>query len=318
MAEESVAKLFAEISADVEDFEVGIDVVETRLDKLEKKEAGVNVETKGVENSVSSLGVEMGVLAGALTTVFSFLQQNSGALSALTDMAGGLIGAGIDTFFSEILLPLWEELKNQIGDTSEGISNMDKPMNDLAGLFEVNDVGVLTLKDDALKGNEAVTEFLKVMNDGKQDVDDYGNSVFIVGDSLFFYDEKTGDFIGRTNDLNAVIGDVHTNLGIATELIGDVSTAWGVMASDVTIFAEGGREALEALWADDPSQFPGSVYISRVADAAEEVKLRLSAMLIQIGIDPSTGEALPEGVTVRFKDPLQQSKVDEYLGSGGD
>lgn len=324
MAEESVAELYAEITADMDEFDHSIDRVYDRLDKLEEKDISVQAETKGVESSVSSLGMEMAALGGALATVFHYLHQTSGGLQAMTNMASGLIGAGIDTFLVEIMIPLWDALKDSISDTSEeadtGIGTWDR----LANAFVVTDEGILKLKDDTVEGHERLNEFLGILNAGRLNVDEYGNAIYKVGDVLYYYDGATGAFVGTTQDLNTEIGGMSANLAIANDLIGDVSTEWGVLASDVTLYAEGGREALEALWAADPGTYPGAVYASKVADAYEEVRIRLGAMLVQMGINPMTGETITaadmwgSGVTANRTEKENLEILAAYLLSGGD
>jgi hypothetical protein len=313
MAEESVSGMYAEISADMEKFDQSIDRVYDRLDKLEEKDVSVQAETKAVESSIDSLATEMMALGGALTTVYSYLAQTSGGLGAMTSMAAGLIGAGVDTFLVEVMIPLWGDLQAALGDTEGELQKNNTMMKLLADQMVLTDDGVVMLKDDTIQLDLITSSLLKRLNDEKAVVDDYGNSVLTVGDQLFYFDDQTGNFLGTTDKLALMLSeDLNPEMVITKDLIGDVSEEWGLMAADVVLYAQGGADALETLWAADPSTHPGSQYLADVATAAEEVRIRLGAMLLELGINPATGESMTDTDMWR----LNQAAKDYYDTTG--
>ena len=324
MPEETIGEVYAKISAEMDDFDRDIDKVYERLDKLEEKDVSIQAETKGVESAVGGLGTELSGLGGALSTVFHYLQQTSGGMSAMIDMATGFIGAGIDTFLVEVMIPLWDTLKEKIVGNDEATGNLSKKQAEWAAGLELAGDGLLKFKDSTQWSNEAMSDFRLNLEHGKMSVDEYGNTIFKVGEQLYYYDGATGQFLGRTKDLNTAVSELNADFFITSDLINDISAETGVLASDLKVYFEGGKEALEALWVADPQQFKGAKYLENVAEAAKEVRMQLGTMLVELGINPATGETLTEadlfraGVTARDAEAgTAAEKVARYLLSGG-
>jgi len=320
--EETVGEIYTKITAEMEEFDRDIDTVFSRLDTLEEKDVRVQAETKSVENSVSSLTDEMMMFGGALGAVFGYLMKTSGGLQAMWSMATGFVGAALDKYIIENILPAWQRLAETGGDVNKVLELMVERNKEMREKFGFVDNALTDFIDNTILGKDEVEDFGKEVGSSTLYTDEFGNALTRVGDDLYYYDGATTTFIGTTKDLNTEIVGVDANLAIANDLIGDLSDEWGVLASDVQLYAEGGREAFEALWAEDPGRYPGAVYMSKVADAYEEVRVRLATLLVEMGINPVGGGEITAGQKIesqlRYGGAYGDAEmIAQYLLSGG-
>ncbi len=325
MPEEQVSELYALIQADIDQFQKDIDYVEERMDDIKAKEVEVTEATDAVETGFAGLAIEGTLFASVLGTIWDNVKRNSGGIQALTDMIWGYMGAGIDTFLAETLIPLWDEFKDKIGevteaeeegtDTTKGLKDALKALYDdegkLVGYFEDNE--------------GAAEELNKALKDGKVMADEYGNIMVRVGDDILIFDNLTGQYVGTLDDGTAAIDGFAAGHDVLMDKVQEAAQVYGTSWEDVWDIVVSGYDNVQGLMTATEGRMG---WWRQAIEAADEVWRQLSHNMIRLGIDPETGDPLSSdwyhearsatlGANVQGPISVEQM-VDYYLsGQGG-
>jgi hypothetical protein len=319
MAEEQVAELYAMITADLEEFRLNLDEVETRLDGLIEHEVKLDMQTDATDSGFGMLAGSLEGFGSVLDTVYDRLKQNSGALQGFSDYIWGLVGAGIDTLFVK-LLEIWENMGITGEDVMAVFSGVSDTFADLADMLGLSkDKGDET--KEAIDGVSTSLEGTgKQADNARTYMDEYGNTLKIVGDQIYYYNDATGELTSMIDLLDGSMEDAWINTSALVDITQEVADALGLEWSSLFAMISGEASALNDELTGD--RLTDILLVKDYADAADEVWRRVAANLVNLGIDPTTGDEITrETYTSAQKaagvyGPLSTTQLVDYLLRG--
>lgn len=324
MAEEAVAELYAEITAKTDTFEQGLNLVEKRLGNLEDTQISVQAETKETETGLRDLSMEGLSFGGMLTSLLDKIYESSGALNALTSSVFGYIGAALDTFILQALVPALQDAGNWLVEQRDSLDEIVSLMP-----------GYKKETDDATKSTEEMgTATKKTAGDGgllsaafaegKLIMDEFGNAILVADGKLLYWDATLMETTILTDDLDQSMKELVTDSDLVDTVLADFAESAGIKVEDLLLAITGGTEAVAELYAG--MDFGASEkYMNAVSGAAESAMEYLGGFMIQIGIDPRTGESISwEALEEEYRanrlsglsGPVNQKLMVDYLLSG--
>lgn len=321
--EESAFDLYANVEADIKQFEKDLEKAEMDLEKLKEKEITVQVQTEQVEAGFAAVSLEGTLFASVLGTIWDNVKKNSGGVQALTSLAWGYMGAGLDTFISKVLLPAWdaltgteeEEIKvlEEVGTTAEGTAEKLKAMYDDDGKL------VQYFEDNEGAANDLFT----AIREGDVVVDEYGNTLIKVGDDILVFDQVTMQYIGTLSGWSPLMRDINSDNEVLKDKVMEAAQAYGEAWEDVWWIIERGWAANQEMLAKD--NVPD--WYLEAAEAADEVWRQLSANMVRLGVDPTTGDPISDATYKNIRaytlggenvqGPLSVDSIVNYFLNGG-
>jgi len=313
MAEESVSELYALIQADIEQFEKDIDYAERKLDEFKEKEVAMEGAAKEAEAGFSALAIEGTLFASVLGTIWDNVKKNSGGVQALTDMIWGYMGAGIDTFLSDVLIPAWDLLKEKLTDVDDTEKKATDSTTAMASVLKklYDDEG--KLKDYLDQNGLSMNDLKSAFSNGKSAVDDYGNTLLKVGDDVLVFDNVTEKFIGILGGSRTAVSGMTWDLGVLEDKVKEASEVYGAEWTDVFDIVRLGYDEVQRLLEIEG----GEDWMMAAVEAADEVWRQLhtgkplSADYYQQARDAILGKNTQGPISV-------DDMVDYYMsGQGG-
>lgn len=313
-----VSELAAVLRADMDEFEKDVDIAKKHLEELKEEQTELGVETGETEAGLGDLIIESQLLKNVLATLFEAVKENSGGLAALTDMAMGYIGAGIDTFIAKVLMPAWEGLTEVIdevvlseGDQKKSIDDVIETLN----LYKTPLGDYVASTEDAA---EADWEFVASLKDANYFLDEHRNMLVTTGAGVLIFDGQTGDLLGTFEDLDLGILNTEAGLGVLSDKVREVADETGIAYDDLFFYVTEGMSDVRNIL----KTWPEGTAVYQIAEAADEVWERLATNLVRLGVDPNTGEDITGGQRIEaqlwgagaWNDP---TVLTDYLLHGG-
>ena len=291
MAEEAIAELYAEITAKTDTFEQGLDLVEKRLGALEDTQISVQSETKATETGLRDLSMEGLSFGGMLTSLLDKIYESSGALNALTTSVFGYIGAALDTFILQALVPA---LQDAGGWLLEQRDSLDEIISLMPGYKKETDEATKSTDEMGTATRNTTRDgglLADAFAEGKLIIDDFGNAILVADGKLVYWDETLGTTTVLTDDLDQSMKELVGDADLVDTVLADFAELAGIRVEDLQAQIMGGTEAVVALLAS-VDRTGSEEYLNNVATSAVSAMEYLGGFMIQIGIDPRTGESI--------------------------
>ena len=324
MAEEAVAELYAEITAKPKNFEEGLDLVEKRLGNLEDTQISVQDETKSTETGLRDLSMEGLSFGGMLTSLLDKIYESSGALNALTTSVFGYIGAALDTFILQSLVPALQDAGGWLVEQRENLGDI---LDMLPGYKTETDAATGSTKELGTMTNLATVaegRLAEAFADGKLIMDEFGNAILVADGQLLYWDGTLLETTVLTDDLDQSMKDLLEDSDLVDTVLADFADLAGIRVEDLLAHIQGGTEAVVALLAS-VDKTGSEEYLNNVATAAVSAIEYLGEFMVTIGIDPRTGESISwESLEAEYRSnrlsglsgPVNRQIMMDYMFSG--
>jgi hypothetical protein len=166
-------------------------------------------------------------------------------------------------------------------------------------------------------GKETFKSVKEKVAAGKVAFDEYGNMLVRVGDDIYVFDGATQEFLGTLDKLGPEMADVAMHHDVLMDKTKELAAEYGVAWQEVWDLVNLGWDEVQTIL-DSGEALPD--WYRQAAEAADQVWIALAANMVNLGINPRTGEDLPTKMAIgairRYGADITAEEYAEYLMTG--